>query len=64
MVVIKDIFKRDYWIMQIQSFDWRNAMVYQQLYHALEIATIKLFSGCSYEAKSARFGCLVVLIKQ
>ena len=30
------------------------AMVYEQLYHAQEIVTIKLFSGCSCRAKSAR----------
>ena len=30
------------------------AMVYEPLYHAREIATIKLSSGCSCKAKSAR----------
>ena len=32
------------------------AMVYESLYHAREIATIKLSSGCSCKAKSARSG--------
>ena len=30
------------------------AMVYEPLYHAREIATIKLSSGCSCKAKSAK----------
>ena len=31
-------------------------MVYEPLYHAREIETIKLSSGCSCKAKSARSG--------
>ena len=30
------------------------AMVYQQLYHAREVATIKLFSGCPCKANTTR----------
>ena len=42
------------------------AMVYEPLYHAREIATIKLPSSCSCKAKSARFSniSLLFLIKQ
>ena len=44
--------------MQFQGFDWlSNHMVvhvYEPLHHVKEIATIKLSSGCSYKAKSAR----------
>ena len=44
--------------MQFQGFDWLIAdMVYEplySLYHAQEIATIKLSSGCSCKAKLVR----------
>ena len=41
--------------MQFQGLDWLSdhGTVYEPLYHAREIATIKLASGCSCRAKSA-----------
>ena len=53
--------------MQFQGFDWLSAaMVYEILYHARETATIKLSSGSSCKAKSARSSnvSLLFLIKQ
>ena len=53
--------------MQFQGFDWLiAAMVYEPLYHAREIGTIKLSSGCSCKAKSARPSNIsgLLLIKQ
>ena len=43
-------------IIQCNSRDLNGlvAMVYEPLYHAREIATIKLSSGCSCKAKSVR----------
>ena len=40
--------------MQFQEFDWLSAMVNEPLYHAGEIAPIKLSSGCSCKAKLER----------
>ena len=55
--IINNYQNRDHWILQIKGFDWltKRAMVYESLYHALEIATIKLSSaGCTCKAKLAR----------
>ena len=38
------------------------AVVYEPLYHAREIATIKLSSGCSCKAKSAGFSNISLTI--
>ena len=46
--------------MQFQGFDWY--MVYGPLYHAQEVATIKLSFGSSCIVKSARsVGCEMII---
>ena len=42
------------WIINSRDLIGLAVMVHKPLYHAREIATIKLSSGCSWKAKSAR----------
>ena len=49
---IKYIIKN--WIINSRDLIGLAVMIYKPLNHAGEIATIKLSSGCSWKAKSAR----------
>ena len=41
-------------MMQFQGFDWLSGHDTEPLYHAQEIAAIKLSSGCPCKVKRAR----------
>ena len=42
------------WIINSRDLIGLAVMAYKPLYHSREIATIKLSSGCSWKAKSAK----------